>query len=282
MAVLGVLLAAAPRPALAQAPIGVDAAVNPQAVGTPPAGTPRALATGQPVLFNERIATADSGQTQIVFRDQSTLSVGPASDLVIDQFVYDPNAGAAKLAMSATRGVFRFVGGEASKLGSPVTLAAPTGTLGIRGGIFLARIAADGGLTVVFVYGRDLTVTGRNGVVTVVRRPGFAATVDHAGNPSPPFPAPRELIASLVGQFDGTGDARLAAITDARLAAYPIFARLVSDIEERSRPRVGEFGGGSIDLLGRRETFDIDTVAAQGDPRLRGAILLFRNRQPLN
>jgi hypothetical protein len=76
--------------ALAQQRVGVNAAVNPEATGTPPSARPRRLVLGQEVVFNERITTGSEGQTQVLFVDQSTMTVGPNSDLLIDEFVFDP------------------------------------------------------------------------------------------------------------------------------------------------------------------------------------------------
>ena len=289
-ALLGAAICAASADQLAGEPIGVDTAVNPQGSGTPPAGTPRPLVIGQPVVFNERIATEASGQAQLLFRDESALTVGPASDLVIDQFIYDPNAGTAKLAMSATRGVFRFVGGAVSKLDNPVTLATPSATLGIRGGVFVARITPNGGLTAVFVYGKEMTVTGRNGAVTVLRRPGFAVSVDRIGaGPSPPFAASRELLASLFGQFDGLAAPRsVAGLSDARVGASTLFSRLAGgDVIEQSRSPTDRGGPGL--LAGRPElnalsgqgpeNFDLSSIAFQGDGRLLQIIKAFCRRR---
>ena len=92
-------------PAAAQQRIGVSGAVNPDATGIPPGATPRRLVLGQEIVFNERITTGSEGQTQVLFIDQSTMTVGPNSDMVIDEFVYDPAAGTGKLAASLTRGV---------------------------------------------------------------------------------------------------------------------------------------------------------------------------------
>src|SRR5947209_8172230 len=114
-----VLLAA---PGAAQERVGIDAAVNPQATGSPPGAASRSLAIGQEVQFKERLATGGAGQAQVVFLDESALSIGPNSDVVVDQFVYDPRAAAGKLALSATRGAFRFIGGKLSKAENGVTL----------------------------------------------------------------------------------------------------------------------------------------------------------------
>src|SRR5271169_4033952 len=176
---LGVGLAG--QSTLADQRVGIDSAVNPAALGIPPGGLPRRLVLGQDVVFNERITTEAQGQTQILFVDESTLSVGPNANMVIDQFVYDPNAGTGKLAASLTRGVFRFVGGKLSKQDNAVTMRTPTATIGIRGGVMLFDLAADGRLTVHKVYGKSVTITGLNGLAQTITRPGFQVTVAGRG-----------------------------------------------------------------------------------------------------
>jgi len=163
---------ATPAPAIAQQRIGVSSAVNPEATGIAPSAAPRTLLVGQDIVYNERITTTAEGQTQILFVDQSAMTVGPNSDMVIDVFVYDPAAGTGKLAANLTRGVFRFVGGRLSKQENAVTIHTPTATIGIRGGVMLVNLAG-GKLDVIFVYGNGVTVTGLNGVAqTITPGPG--------------------------------------------------------------------------------------------------------------
>src|SRR5262245_64747588 len=99
LAASAVLLVSMGTP-LAQERVGVKSAVNPEATGTVPGAAPRRLVIGQDVIFNERITTTAAGQTQLLFLDESSMSVGPNSDITIDQFVYDPRSGTGKLAMS--------------------------------------------------------------------------------------------------------------------------------------------------------------------------------------
>ncbi len=191
-------------PSVAQQRVGVNSAVNPDATGIPPGAVPRRLVLGQEVVFNERITTGPEGQTQILFIDQSTMTVGPRSDMVIDEFVYDPNAGTGKLAASLTRGVFRFVGGKLSKQDNAVTMQTPSATIGIRGGLILVDLTPDGGLQVIFGYGAGVTVTGLNGLAQTITRPGFQVTVAGRGAaPSTPSPAPPGASAALLAQLDG-------------------------------------------------------------------------------
>src|SRR5262249_34143605 len=111
LAIAAAMLTASPGTEAADK-VGVNSAVNPDAQGTPPGGSARRLVLGQDVVHNEHIVTDTGGQTQILFVDGSSMAVGPNSDLTVDEFVYDPSGGKGKLAMSAARGVLRYVGGE--------------------------------------------------------------------------------------------------------------------------------------------------------------------------
>src|SRR6266567_3343078 len=202
--VAGLLLTVGTSALLAQERVGVNSAVNPEATGALPGAPPRRLLIGQDVIFNEHITTAASGQTQLLFLDESSMSVGPNSDLTIDQFVYDPRTGTGQLAMSATRGLLRYVGGKLSKQNEAVTLRAATATLAVRGGAFIVQIQPGGQLSATFLYGKALTVTGLNGISHTATRPGFTITVRAPGaDPSPPTPTPPELLAQAISQLDG-------------------------------------------------------------------------------
>src|SRR6266446_6823688 len=158
--VAGLLLTGGTSALLAQERVGVNSAVNPEATGAQPGAQPRRLVIGQDVIFNEHITTGAAGQTQLLFLDESSMSIGPNSDLTIDQFVYDPKTGAGKLAMSATRGLLRYVGGKLSKQEDAVTLRSATATLAVRGGAFIAQIGTDGTTDATFLYGKGLKVAG--------------------------------------------------------------------------------------------------------------------------
>jgi hypothetical protein len=225
--------------AIAQQRVGVNSAVNPIATGTAPGAAPRRLVLGQEIVFNERITTAATGQTQILFVDGSSLTLGPTADMVIDEFVYDPNAGTGKLAASLTRGVFRFVGGTLSKRDNAVTMQTPSATIGVRGGVMLINLLPSGRLEVIFGYGKGITVTGRNGVSETITRPGFEVVVSGPGaSPSAPAPAPPDaaeaLLAQLDGRSDGNGGARTIP-TEAMVANSGIANVISGDVAASRR-----------------------------------------------
>ena len=219
---------------VAQQRVGVNTAVNPEVTGTPPGAPPRRLVLGQEVVFNERFATGAVGQTQITFIDESTLTIGPNSLMVIDEFVYDPASGTGKLAASLTRGLFRFVGGKLSKQDNAVAFRTPVAVIGIRGGVVLVDLTPDGKLEVIFAYGKGVTVTGLNGISQTITRPGFEVTVSGPGAaPSVPSPAPPGAGAAMLARLDGRpgGNGGASRIpTDAMVAKSGIAAAISSNV----------------------------------------------------
>ena len=197
---LGLAASAASAPALAQGQIGRAAAVVPQAQGTPPQGAARVLQIGLDMFQNERVQTGPEGRTQLLFVDGTALTVGPNSDLLLDEYVYDPNAGSGKIALSATRGVFRIVGGKISK-GEPITLRTPTVTIGVRGGVAFASVGET--VSAGFVFGDEMTATG-GGRTERTTRPGTEIITPPNGVPNPPQPLSDTTISSSLNATEGT------------------------------------------------------------------------------
>ena len=97
--------------------VGTAAAVNPESQSTPPGGSTTTLKVGARVVHKERIKTTPQGSVQLLFLDRSTLSIAPNSEIVIDEFVYNPGAGSGHMAVSLAKGALRFVGGQLSHAG---------------------------------------------------------------------------------------------------------------------------------------------------------------------
>jgi hypothetical protein len=137
-----IILACSAAPGFAESElVGVAGAVNPQAVGQPPAGTIEQLAIGQNVVRNEKISTFNKGQVQLIFADQSTLTLAENSEIVIDEFVYDPQKQAGSMTATVTTGVLRYVGGKISKK-NDVSFLTPSGVVTVRGGIALIKVSS--------------------------------------------------------------------------------------------------------------------------------------------
>ena len=168
--------------------VGVASVVDGQPKGLPPEGKERILHVGNDMQFNERVTTGANDKAHIVFLDGSSLTVGPNSVLTIDKFAYDPERKTGELALNASRGVFRFVGGAISK-NSEVTIKTPSATMGIRGGIATFAVAATGATTANFLFGGSMTVTSQ-GVTRTTTQPGSQILAPVGAPPAPPAPIP--------------------------------------------------------------------------------------------
>ena len=85
------------------------------------------------LYHNELIETYEDSATEITFLDETTISLGPESSIVLDEFVYDPDPSNSSFVITITQGALRFTSGvlpsEAYKINTPVA------TIGIRGTI---------------------------------------------------------------------------------------------------------------------------------------------------
>lgn len=184
--------------AQAQSPIGITSAVNPAAR----AGA-RLLVVGNQLSQNERIATDAQGQAHIMFVDQSTMSIGPNSELVLDRFVYDPARNTGQMGAQISRGVLRFVGGRISHQGN-VEIRTPTATIGIRGAVAFVSLLPDGSLLVMLGFGQYMRLVFQNGQVIEINRPGFGGIFGPGGNGQVRALTQEELNALLAALQGGT------------------------------------------------------------------------------
>ena len=111
--------------AVAEAKVGVTSATDGDPLGKPPQEAERVLRIGIDVQANELITTNANDRAHLVFLDGSSLTVGPSAQLTIDKFVFDPNTKTGELAINASKGVLRLVGGKISK-NNAITITTPS------------------------------------------------------------------------------------------------------------------------------------------------------------
>jgi FecR protein len=152
-------------PALAQQ-VGTATAVNPLSESTPPGGATAPLVVGAHIVHKERIHTTPQGSTQLLFTDKSSMSIGPNTDIVIDEYVYNPDANNGQMLVSLAKGALRFVGGQLSHQGA-ATITTTAATIGIRGGT-VTVIQGPAGTEVINHYG-IIKITNGAGTVLITR-----------------------------------------------------------------------------------------------------------------
>jgi hypothetical protein len=195
--------------------IGVTAATNPVATGEPPGQGVRELRIGLNVVRNERIRTTADGSTQVIFVDRTSLTIGPNSDITIDQYVYDPGSG-GNLAVRIGRGVLRFIGGEISH-SDQIRITTPSATLGIRGGMALVDTTHQK-TGIINIYGTTTVTTPSNSVT--LSKPGTYVETS-GGRISDAIAVPPDLLARLNAQLESkrgqTGGTRPGLVTSETL-----------------------------------------------------------------
>ena len=132
-AALATIMLAWATPSLADSKIGVASVAINQVHGIL-GGTTRAMSAGSELFSNETVRTGEASQAQLLFLDQTSLSVGARSEVKLDRFVYNPDRKAGNVVIEASRGAFRFVSGSQNP--SNYTIKTPLATIGVRGAIF--------------------------------------------------------------------------------------------------------------------------------------------------
>ncbi|BBK32897.1 FecR family protein [Stella humosa] len=174
-------------------------------------GADRTLSVGDRVFQNERIETGQDGRTQIMFLDETTITVGPNSSVVLDTFVYDPDRSRHSVVIEATHGVLRFVSGRGDS--RAFQIRTPVATVGVRGTVLDILVARDGATTVMVVEGAaDLRAIG-SGRIEALDRVGLASTVSNRQSaPTPPAP-PSDAVRNRLRVLAPTGR-QLATVGD--------------------------------------------------------------------
>jgi hypothetical protein len=195
--------------AQAQGRIGVTQSIQNNPVGKPPGGVDRVLRVGTDVQANEIISTTDNDRAHLVFLDGTTLTIGPSSSMTIDKFVYDPTTQKGELAVNASKGVFRIIGGRISKT-STIAVTTPAATMGIRGGIAVIGVQASA-TTAILVFGNSLTVTA-GGVTQTITVPGLSVSTPTGGTPGAPTIAVQGDLAAALATLAGNATAAAATV----------------------------------------------------------------------
>jgi hypothetical protein len=96
---------------------------------------------GTKLLAGDILGTGPDGSLGIIFRDNSTLSLGPESRFVIDEFLFSPAEGNLGLLAHISRGTMAYLSGLIGKLApESVRFETPTASIGIRGTYFAVKV----------------------------------------------------------------------------------------------------------------------------------------------
>ncbi|MGZ8430377.1 MAG: FecR family protein [Candidatus Deferrimicrobiaceae bacterium] len=96
---------------------------------------------GTKLFAGDTLSTGSDGSLGVILRDDSTLSLGPGSSFVIQNFLFSPAEEKFGLLVRVSRGTMAYLSGLIGKL-SPesVRFETPTASIGIRGTHFAVKV----------------------------------------------------------------------------------------------------------------------------------------------
>jgi len=182
-AVAMALLACAPGTAQAQQ-VGQASAIKTMAYQTPPAQTQTVIKLQDPVIWKSTLSTPSNGALEVKFLDDSKLSMGANSNVVIDEFTYSGPGNPGQQTLRYTKGLFRFVSGHVPK--DSVKIETPAVSIGIRGTIFRTQVNDNGSGEVSVDYGPngetyEVIITSKTSGKVIVLHSGQKMSFDGDG-----------------------------------------------------------------------------------------------------
>ncbi|MCR4820189.1 MAG: FecR family protein, partial [Elusimicrobiales bacterium] len=171
------------------------------------------LKSGMDIYLNDRIVTGKTGSLQIMLLDETIFTLGPNSDMVLDEFVYDPSNDKGKVSAKVAKGVFRFITGKIARHDpSNMNVKIQAGNIGIRGTIVAGRTGPEGSTVILAGPGVKNNAGERPGAIIVsgdqkswfsknstsasqqyINTPGEGTTVSPEGYVSKPRMMQKEL-----------------------------------------------------------------------------------------
>ena len=105
------------------------------------AGDAVAAEVGTAVRQGSRLKTGANASLGVTFKDNTMMSFGPDTELVVDEYLYSPAEGQLSFGSQLLRGTLNYVSGVIAKLRpGGVTIKTPSGTIGVRGTQLLAKV----------------------------------------------------------------------------------------------------------------------------------------------
>ncbi|MFZ2031133.1 MAG: FecR family protein, partial [Vitreimonas sp.] len=169
------------------------------------------LVVGGGIFQNDLIRTGTNSVAQLLFQDQTTLSVGPRSEVRLDSYVYDPHQNAGNVAISLTSGALRFITGSQDP--HNYSIRTPVATIGVRGTI-VDFLFINGRAFAILDEGRALFTLG-NGHTVELNEAGTALEFFNDGTSSPPM--------VWRGRYEA----------GQRAASFPLYGNSFADMPER-------------------------------------------------
>ena len=160
-------------------------------------------------IFSYDTVKTGKGQVAIEFLDETRVDITQHSKLIIDDFVYDPNAKTGKLSLKATLGTVRYASGQIAKNSAQnISIKTPTATVSVRGTDFAMTVDEIGSSTIILLPscdGNGNCIVGEISVESdtgqVILNQAFQATQVDTPESTPLKPVLLDLNESLINNL---------------------------------------------------------------------------------
>lgn len=96
---------------------------------------------GTAVMVGSLLKTGNKASLGLTFKDDTVMAFGPGTELIVDEYLYEPAQGQLKLSTRLLKGTLNYLSGVIAKLQpDAVTVKTPTGIIGVRGTQFVAKV----------------------------------------------------------------------------------------------------------------------------------------------
>ena len=110
------------------------------------------LTNGSKIFYGDTIISETQSNAQILFLDQTVLTLGEDTELTIDEFIYDPESQEGSFVSDVKSGTVKFITGQISKKNPDnLEVKIPSGTLGARGTEFIVLTESKNKSTVILL-----------------------------------------------------------------------------------------------------------------------------------
>ncbi len=176
-------------------------ALRGQVTATSAEGISRRLKIKAPIYTTDKITTAKRGRLQIIFTDNTIISLGQNTTMVIKEYLWPPSHDDGALHTEIKEGIFRIMGGAITRVApQKFTTQTPAATIGIRGSMYTGRVDGNS-LSVVFQGGKGIVVSNSFGQVEIAA-PGHGSHIQRGSPPPPPQPFSAAELATFEQDMD--------------------------------------------------------------------------------
>lgn len=92
------------------------------------------LSVGSPIQVDDRLRTYADSSLGLILQDDTTLTLGPESELLVRDYVFEPKQSRFSMVLKMLKGSFLYMSGVIGKLApDSIRLETPDSTIAVRG-----------------------------------------------------------------------------------------------------------------------------------------------------